>query len=259
VGRRFSGAGLGRRPGRSSGRAAGAAAPPPTFAQILAGYIIHEYDAELGAVVTGAGVSLHDDAIGTRDLLQTVDANRCAYTAAGALSYYTGDGLTKHLVTAVGASLTNGDFCFISVAKLNATTTGRVLFGVGDATTSRSRIRTHSAGTSFGAIVQDAGGADSIIGGASDLNVHCHILRNEVGVSRKLHLDGGAGVAGARTTAPNGANTMIASLGTTTGVNVCNARSYYEAICIPAPPLAVLNTFGAAAAARFGFTWSAMT
>ena len=229
--------------------------------QLLAGYVIAAYDAAETAdvIITGSGVSQHTDPIGARNLLQGTDNLRPIYTAAGSQSYYTGTASApfRALKSDAGTSLSGGDLCFISVVKFNTLTTNRIWFSSGDGANVRTAFRTHTSGTNFAAYVSDSVGFDlSMIGPTWDANRHVHIMRNQVGVVRKYHVDGGAGYAGARTTAMATSQTLIGLLASDASSNAAHADAFYHAICKPCPPAAVLNTFGAAAAVRFGLTWN---
>ncbi len=231
---------------------------------MLAGYAVIGLDVANAAdiTITGAGVSTHADSIGTYDVLQTTDANRPIYSNAGPLSYYDGAAGARRLISAAGTDLTGGDMCLISISKFNATATSRAVFASGSASTARTRLVTAAAGSFFGAIVVDSVGNDIITGPASDTAIHMQILRCVSGSVRKLHVDGGAGTAGARTTAVFNTHTHAAVLATTPGTGSADAKAYLHALCKPTPPAWLLNIAGEAYWSRFaslGATWSTLS
>ena len=245
--------------------AASVAARRATLLQILAGYTIAGWDVGDAAdiVITGAGVSNHIDSVGTYDALQATDSARPIYSNLGPLSYYDGNAANRHLRTALGTSFSGGDLCLISIAKFSATNISRCVLGTGSGSTSRTRIITASAGAFFTGVIRDSVGDDVIVGPASDTGIHMQILLNETGVRRKFWVDGGAGAAGARTTAVFDTHTAMGILANVLGAQQAStAQVYFSAICKPIPTNAVLNALGAAYAARFaslGATWNTLS
>jgi len=237
-----------RRRGNAVSTVAGASLPTP--AEVFGAALLHEYDAYYSTIVQATGVSSISDLQGSDNLTQGTGTKQPAYTSAGELSYVTSDGtddwLSDNSMTDWG-----GDVTLLIVAK-HVTLIGGGFLAAGLS----ARVSVLMDATSFQGRIIDATGTDTISGPARDTSLHAFVLRNATGVARKFYVDGGAGTAGARTSASLGSTLLTAH---SNQFNHSNSQIYWLGIVNPSPSLAQLNQWGAWAAGRFGLSWTTAT
>lgn len=256
LGRRFARAGLLRRTG---GVGAGSSAPDPDVPLVIFGAdLIHEYDAEQDITIA-TGVSQWGDQIGTDHLVQATAGRQPTYTANGATSYLEFDGSDDRIAVQSIADF-GGDVTLLVVGQYLTAAAADTIFSGSAALGAIVHVSGAPVG-GFTAAVRDATGTDAITSAtAGDTALHAFVLRNETGVVRKFHVDGGAGASGARTDATLALTNIVAGAGGVNGGSShANCRLYYGAIVNPSPSVADLNLWGAWAAWRFGITWATLS
>ena len=224
---------------------------PPHVSLVPLG--IHAYDASVSCAA-----AQWNDILGSDHLVQGTGANQPAITSAGLLSYAQFDGSTDRQADTTVANFGGLGFLLIVVAEYVTAAASKTIFSGSTSGGAQVAITGAPVG-GFTARFTDATGADDMVSPvAGNTARHIFIIRNEVGVSRKFYVDGGAGVAGVRTSALVSTTRLVAGAGGAAGATEnANCRIYYSWLANAASTIANINALvGPWAVQRFGVSWS---